>query len=61
MKVKDAFFTDLETTDEEEQLFEAIYQRHLIGNIAYLIVKNGKDAVIAEIDAYLKLKDIKGT
>jgi hypothetical protein len=61
MKVKDALYSELETTDEEEQLFEAMYQRHLIANVAYLVVKHGKDAVIAEIDAYLKLKDIKGT
>ena len=60
MKVKDALAAEFETTKEEDEAFEEMHYRHAIANVAYLVVKHGKDAVIAEIDDYLALKDIKG-
>ena len=61
MKVKDALYQEFETTIEEEEAFAEMHFQTTLNNVAYLVVKHGKDAVIAEIDAYLKLKDIKGT
>jgi hypothetical protein len=61
MKVKEALYSEFDTTQEEEEAFAEMHHRHAIANVAYLVEKHGKDAVIAEIDAYLKLKDIKGT
>jgi hypothetical protein len=60
MKVKDALYQEFETTIEEEEAFAEMHFQTTLNNVAYLVVKHGKDAVIAEIDAYLKLKDIKG-
>jgi|TARA_R110000822_G_scaffold139797_1_gene277431 hypothetical protein len=60
MKVKDAFYTGFETTIEEEEALAEMHYKTTLNNVAYLVVKHGKDAVIAEIDAYLALKDIKG-
>lgn len=60
MKVKDAFYTGFETTIEEEEALAEMHYKTTLNNVAYLIQKHGKDAVIAEIDAYLALKDIKG-
>lgn len=60
MKVKDALAREFETTKEEDEAFEEMHYRTTLNNVAYLVVKHGKDAVIAEIDAYLALKDIKG-
>ena len=59
MKVKDALAREFETTKEEDEAFEEMHYRTTLNNVAYLVVKHGKDAVIAEIDAYLALKDIK--
>jgi hypothetical protein len=60
MKVKDALAEEFETTQEEEEAFAEMHYKTTLNNVAYLVVKHGKDAVIAEIDAYLALKDIKG-
>jgi len=59
MKVKDALAEEFETTQEEEEAFAEMHYKTTLNNVAYLVVKHGKDAVIAEIDAYLALKDIK--
>ena len=59
MKVKDALYTGLSTTIEEEEAFAEMHFQTTLNNVAYLVQKHGKDTVIAEIDAYLKLKDIK--
>lgn len=59
MKVKDALYTEIDTTIEEEEAFAEMHFQTTLNNVAYLVQKHGKDTVIAEIDAYLKLKDIK--
>ena len=60
MKVKDALYTEIDTTiEEEEEAFAEMHFQTTLNNVAYLVQKHGKDTVIAEIDAYLKLKDIK--
>jgi hypothetical protein len=59
MKVKDAFYTGFETTIDEEEALAEMHYKTTLNNVAYLVQKHGKDAVIAEIDAYLALKDIK--
>ena len=60
MKVKDALAQEFETTKEEDEAFEEMHYRTTLNNVAFLVVKHGKDNVLAEIDAYLALKDIKG-
>ena len=60
MKVKDALAAEFETTQEEDEAFEEMHYRTTLNNVAFLVVKHGKDNVLAEIDAYLALKDIKG-
>jgi len=60
MKVKDALAAEFETTKEEDEAFEEMHYRTTLNNVAFLVVKYGKDNVLAEIDAYLALKDIKG-
>jgi len=60
MKVKDAFYTGFETTIEEEEALAEMHYKTTLNNVAFLVVKHGKDNVLAEIDAYLALKDIKG-
>jgi len=59
MKVKDAFYTGFDTTIEEEEALAEMHYRTTLNNVAFLVVKHGKDNVLAEIDAYLALKDIK--
>jgi len=59
MKVKDAFYTGFETTIEEEEALAEMHYKTTLNNVAYLVVKHGKDNVLAEIEAYLALKDIK--
>ena len=53
MKVKDALAAEFETTKEENEAFEEMHYRHAIANVASLVVKHGKDNILAEIDAYL--------
>ena len=60
MKVKDAFYTGFETAIEEEEALAEMHYKTTLNNVAFLVVKHGKDNVLAEIDAYLALKDIKG-